>query len=111
DPRADLGSKQALLIETEQAKRSLSVREKTALTVQHAGHRKSYQVEQKQFETIAKPLVDRTVEITKKLIKEQKMGWAHINAVLITGGSSRMPMVRDSLQELSGRTLNKSLSP
>lgn len=111
DPRKDPSSKQALLLETEQAKRSLSTRPKTALTVQHAGHRKSYQVEQTQFEMIARPLIERTMEITKRLLADNKMGWAKINAVLSTGGSSRMPMVRESLKELSGRTLNTSLSP
>lgn len=111
DPRDDLTSKQALMLETEQAKRSLSVRPKTALTVQHSGHRKSYQVEQKQFETISKPLIDRTLQITKGILSDNKMGWARVDAVLLTGGSSRMPMIRDSVQKLSGRTLNTSLSP
>lgn len=111
DPRTDPSSLQALALEIEQCKRSLSVREKTALTVVHGGSRKSYQVEQPQFEMVTQPLVQRTLDITKKLLKDQKKGWAHVDAVLTTGGSSRMPMVRDSLKKLSGTTLNTSLSP
>jgi len=111
DPRSDPSSLQALSLEVEQCKRSLSVREKTALTIVHGGSRKSYQVEQAQFEMVAQPLVQKTLDITKKLLKEQKRGWAHIDAVLTTGGSSRMPMVRESLKKLSGTTLNTSLSP
>ena len=111
DPRTDPSSLQALSLETEQAKRSLSVREKTALTVQHGGHRKSYQIEQGQFEVITRPLVDKTIAITKALLKENNFGWAHVDAVLTTGGSSRMPMVRESLKLLSGTTLNTTLSP
>jgi molecular chaperone DnaK len=111
DPRTDPSSLQALSLEIEQCKRSLSVRDKTALTVVDGGARKSYQVEQGQFEMVTQPLVDRTLQITKKLLKDQNKGWAHVDAVLTTGGSSRMPMVRSSLKKMSGTTPNTSLSP
>ncbi|MDC0261772.1 Hsp70 family protein [Planctomycetaceae bacterium] len=111
DPRSDPSSLQALSLEIEQCKRSLSVREKTALTIVHGGSRKSYQVEQAQFEMVTQPLIQKTLNVTKKLLKEQNRGWAHVDAVLTTGGSSRMPMVRGSLKKLSGTTLNTSLSP
>jgi molecular chaperone DnaK len=111
DPTKDPESRQALAIEVEQAKRSLSVRPKAALTCQHSGHRKTYQIEIEQFERIAKPLVDRMQELTKGLLADNKMGWAKVDVVLTTGGASRMPMVRQMLKNLSGRTLNTSLSP
>ncbi|HEX6987459.1 MAG TPA: Hsp70 family protein, partial [Planctomycetaceae bacterium] len=111
DPRHDPESLQFLTNEVEQTKRSLSVRPKAALTCQHAGHRKTYQVEQSQFEKLTRHLVDRTEEITKRLLRDRKMGWAHVDVVLTTGGASRMPMIRDRLKQLSGRTLNTSLSP
>ncbi len=72
-------------------------------------------------------LVKRTEEITIRLVKEHALrvaggdlrraitddrpGWQMIDAVLITGGSSRMPMIRKMLQRISGTTLNTSLSP
>jgi molecular chaperone DnaK len=111
DLHTDPESRQFLALEVEQAKRSLTVRPRTALSVQHAGHRKTYQIEQARFEKLTKQLVDRTEEITKAILKDNKMGWAHVDAVLTTGGSSRMPMIRDMLKRLSGRTLNTSLSP
>ena len=111
DPRDDPESLQFLRLEAEQTKRSLTVRPRAAMTCQHEGHRKSYQVEQKNFEKLTKPLVDRTVKITKDMLKGNKMGWAHVDVLLTTGGASRMPMIRDSLKTLSGRTLNTTLSP
>jgi molecular chaperone DnaK len=111
DPRSDPSSLQALALEAEQTKRSLSVRELATLTVHHGGFRKSYQVERGQFETLTDSLVERTLSITKELLKANKMGWAHIDAVLTTGGSSRIPLVREGLKKLSGRTLNTTLSP
>lgn len=111
DPRSNRSSLQFLTLEAEQAKRSLSVRPRAAVTVQHEGHRKTYQIEQKEFETLSRKLIQRSEEITRRILKDNKFGWAHIDVVLTTGGASRMPMIKESLKKLSGRTLNSSLSP
>ena len=111
DPRDNPESLQYLSWEVEQTKRSLTVRPKATINVQHAGHRKSYHVEQARFNELTGPLVNRTEEITKQLLKDHKLGWARVDVVLMTGGSSRMPMIRDMLKRISGRTINTSLSP
>ena len=111
DPMKDREGAQALALEAEQTKRSLSVRPKAALTVAAGGQRKTYQVELEQFERLTKDLVDRMEKLTLGLLEERNMGWAKVDVVLTTGGSSRMPMVRNMLKRLSGRTLNTSLSP
>ena len=111
DPRSNRSSLQFLTLEAEQAKRSLSVRPRAAVTVQHEGHRKTYQIEQTEFETLSRKLIQRSEEITRRILKDNKFGWAHIDVVLTTGGASRMPMIKESLKKLSGRTLNSSLSP
>lgn len=111
DPRDNPESLQYLSWEVEQTKRSLTVRPRATINVQHAGHRKSYQVEQAKFNELTAPLVQRTEDITKQLLKDNKLGWAKVDVVLMTGGSSRMPMIRDMLKRLSGRTINTSLSP
>lgn len=111
DPRDNPESLQYLSWEVEQTKRSLTVRPRATINVQHSGNRKSYQVEQARFNELTKPLVQRTEDITKNLLKDNKLGWARVDVVLMTGGSSRMPMIRDMLKRLSGRTINTSLSP
>ncbi|MCA9058827.1 MAG: Hsp70 family protein [Planctomycetaceae bacterium] len=111
DPRVDPESHQFLCTEAEQAKRSLSVRPRAAITVQHAGQRKTYQVTIEEFEERARPLVIRAEEVTRRILRDNGFGWAHVDVVLTTGGASRMPMIRESLKKLSGRTLNTSLSP
>ena len=121
DPRLDRHSMQALSNDVEQAKRALSVRPRATVTVQHAGRRKSFGVTRDGFETLTHPLVQKTREITEQLLRTHKLeiegresrhtGWAHVNAVLVTGGASRMPMIREMLQRISGTTLNTTLSP
>ena len=111
DPRKDAESLQFMALEVENTKRSLTVRPRAALTVQHDGNRKSYQVEQGQFEKLTGKLVDRTCALTQSMLKDNKMGWAHVDVILTVGGASRMPMIRNALKRLGGRTLNTSLSP
>jgi len=111
DPRQVPESLQSLALEVENTKRSLTVRSKAALTCQHDGSRKSYQVEQAQFEALTRNLVDRSCDITRKMLADNNMGWAHVDVILTVGGASRMPMIRNGLKKLGGRTLNTSLSP
>jgi molecular chaperone DnaK len=111
DPRDDPRSMQFLAIEVENAKRGLTVRPRAALTCQHAGNRKTFQVDQTQFEKLTEDLTERTAKITKQMLADNNMGWAHVDVILTTGGASRMPMIRRRLKELGGRTLNTSLSP
>ncbi|RMG33815.1 MAG: Hsp70 family protein, partial [Planctomycetota bacterium] len=111
DPGSDPASLQMLALEVETTKRSLSVRPRTALVCQHDGHRKVYQIDQAKFEKLTRELTERTAQITQRLLTDNGMGWAHVDVVLMTGGASRMPMVRKRIKELGGRTPNTSLSP
>ena len=111
DPRYDKESMQAVSLEIEQAKRSLSVRPRATIAMTHAGRRKVIAVDREEFEALTSPLVKRCEEISLGLLKNQKIGWARIDAILITGGATRMPMVRSMLKRISGTTLNSTLSP
>lgn len=111
DPRYDMETMQAVAIEIEQAKRSLSVRPRATISLTHAGRRKALSVDRDKFEELSKPLVERCEAITLGLLKAQKIGWARVDAVLITGGATRMPMIRSMLKRISGTTLNSTLSP
>ncbi|HAD61852.1 MAG TPA: heat-shock protein Hsp70, partial [Planctomycetaceae bacterium] len=86
-------------------------RPRAAITVQHGSNRQTYQVGQEEFEDRSHGLISRSEGITRRILSKNGFGWAHVDVVLMTGGSSRMPMVRNSLKQLSGRTLNSSLSP
>src|SRR5439155_1654040 len=80
--------------------------------VQHAGRRKTYQIERDLFNLLTQHLVKRTEEITRGLVDKHKSGAAHLDlTVLSAGGSSRMPMIDDMLKTLKGTTTSKALSP
>jgi molecular chaperone DnaK len=109
--KSDPTSRQMLALEAEQTKRSLSTREHSTLLVQHAGHRKTLKIDVHQFEKMSATLLTRMEECVTSLLKDNNLRWAKIDAVLSTGGASRMPMVKTLLKRLSGRTPNRALSP
>jgi molecular chaperone DnaK len=111
DPRLDPESMQLLAMAVENTKRSLTVRPRAALTCSHGKNRKVYQIELPEFEKLTKPLVDRTISITRDLQKAYQFGIKQTDTILTTGGSSRMPSIKKALGELGFRTLNTSLSP
>ncbi|HID22717.1 MAG TPA: Hsp70 family protein, partial [Planctomycetaceae bacterium] len=111
DPRTDPESLQFVALEVEDAKRSLSVRERTPLVCHHAGRRKIYRISREQFEKLSRHLVERAKHITERMLKTTEMGWAHVDMVMMVGGATRMPMIRRMMRDLSGRTINTSLSP
>ena len=111
DPRSDPESMQLLAMAVENTKRSLTVRPRAALTCSHGKHRKVYQIELPEFEKLSKPLIDRTISITRDLQKAYQFGLKQSDTILTTGGSSRMPAIKKGLSELGFRTLNTSLSP
>ncbi|MFM9962350.1 MAG: Hsp70 family protein [Planctomycetaceae bacterium] len=111
DPRSDPESMQLLAMAVENTKRSLTVRPRAALTCSHGKHRKVYQIELPEFEKLTKPLLNRTIAITRDLQKAYQFGLKPSDTILTTGGSSRMPSIKKALGELGFRTLNTSLSP
>lgn len=111
DPRTDPESMQLLAMAVENTKRSLTVRPRAALTCSHGKHRKVYQIELPEFEKLTKPLLDRTIGITRDLQRAYQFGLKQTDTILTTGGSSRMPSIKKALNELGFRTLNTSLSP
>jgi molecular chaperone DnaK len=115
DPRDDKWESQYLAWEVENAKRSLTVRPRVLLSCQGRSRegpiRKSYEIQRDRFEKLTAALVDRVRTLISSLLRDNNIKWAHIDVVISTGGASRMPMIRDALKQLSGRTLNTSLSP
>jgi molecular chaperone DnaK len=111
DPRRDPESMQLLAMAVENTKRSLTVRPRAALTCSHGKHRKVYQIELPEFEKLTKPLLDRTISITRDLQRAYQFGLKQTDTILTTGGSSRMPAIKKGLGEIGFRTLNTSLSP
>jgi molecular chaperone DnaK len=103
DPLDDSFGAQDLLIAAEEAKQTLSSRESTDVLVIHDGQRASIAVTRAQFEEITASLLQRTVELTRAVLKAaEARGVDHIDEVLLVGGSSKMPAVAERLRTQFG---------
>lgn len=104
---------QDLALDVEEAKRTLSnpKRDDVPLVVHGPKGDLELTLTRAQFESLTGDLLQRTRRITTKLLENTQTRWSHINTILSVGGSTRMPMVRKMLRELSGVTPNYSLSP
>ena len=110
DPRENPAGLQRLLREAEDAKRTLSVREKTVITFDHAGDAIRVPLARSQFEEMTAALLDRTRFTLTHLVEESGWSWADITRILLVGGSTRMPMVQRMVEEVSGKKPDRSLS-
>lgn len=110
DPLDDPDQAARLWRDCEDAKRTLSARKKTAVTCDYRGFTKKVEFTRDMFKELTHDLLDRTQFTTRQLLKTTGMDWGSIDRILLVGGSSRMPMVREMLHQLSGKEPDDSVS-
>ena len=110
DPRDHPSGAGKLWRECEDAKRTLSTRNKASVACDYRGCASRVEVSRQQFEEATQDLLDRTRFTTVQTLKAAGLEWADIERVLLVGGSTRMPMVREMLHGLSGRQPDASVA-
>ena len=63
------------------------------------------------FEAMVRPIAERTVGPCKQAIKDAGIAVAQIDEVVLVGGSTRIPLVRQLVKELFGREPHSELNP
>lgn len=63
------------------------------------------------LEELVRPLIDRSVEILDKTIKEAGYTQKDINEIVLVGGQTRMPAMQEAVKKYFGREPHKSLNP
>ncbi|HUU84159.1 MAG TPA: Hsp70 family protein [Phycisphaerae bacterium] len=111
DPRDDPGTALRFRATCELAKRSLSVRDQTTVIVEHMGRKLHMPVTRGQFEELTADLLTRTQLSTEMLLEDAMLTWDRIDEILLVGGSTRMPMVHDMLERISGKRPTMASAP
>src|SRR6266446_3321985 len=95
-----------------EAKIALSSEPSVKLDVELPGGQ-SYQREitRDAFEQLIEPVVQRTVAPTKQALKDAGLKPEQIDEVVLVGGSTRIPKVRQLVEDLFGRTPHVDLNP
>jgi molecular chaperone DnaK len=64
-----------------------------------------------EFEELVKPLVDRSIDRCRAALRDARLGPAKIDEVVLVGGSTRIPYVRERVAEFFGRAPHTDLNP
>ncbi|MDP8228017.1 MAG: Hsp70 family protein [Candidatus Electryoneaceae bacterium] len=103
DPLDDAIAFNDLMIACENAKKQLSSRSKARISITHSGTRESYELTRTSFEDMTRDLMERTQSLTNQVLVEAGKSWTDLSGVLLVGGSTRMPMVSDYVESMSGK--------
>lgn len=111
DPRQEPHDAAQLWQSAQDAKHTLSTRTSVAIPCFHNGIKMRVEVSRTEFENLTADLLDRTMTTTQLVLRQAKCTWGQIDRVLLVGGSTRMPMVGQALEQLSGKAPDRSMSP
>ncbi len=94
------------------AKIALSSEASTKLDVElPGGKRYQREITREMFEGLIQPIIERTVGPCKQALKDAGLKPAQIDEVVLVGGSTRIPKVRQLVQDLFARVPHTDLNP
>ena len=98
----------------ERAKRTLSSSSQTAVEVDSLadGHDLNITLTRAKFEQLCEPLFKRTTAPLDQLLRDAKISKEQIDEIVMVGGSTRVPRIRQLVSEyFGGKKLNDSVNP
>ncbi len=98
---------QTLRLQAEKAKMHLSKHEDFETTEGYM----TLKLSRSKFEELVQPLVDRTLENCKRALADANLKIEAIDEVVLVGGSTRVPLVKQAVGEFFGRTPHDDLNP
>ena len=102
---------QMLRLEAERAKVRLSDATETTMAVELPKGRYEKTVTREAMESLVMHLVDRTLAPCRSALKDAGLTADQIDEVVLVGGSTRMPLVRQKVEELFGKQPHSELNP
>jgi molecular chaperone DnaK len=100
----------------EQAKIELSTRESSQISIPFisAGNKAvhlSYTITRSELNTIILPLINKTMNLLNKTLLESGISCKNIDNLVLSGGSSRIPLIKETLNRRFGFSLEKQVNP
>ncbi len=107
---ADLSPKEKrhAILEARRVREELT--EKSDATFQMDSVRK-VSVTRQSFEALSAPLVTRTMDVVKSVISDAKASAGEIQGIVLVGGATRMPCVREAVKKTFGKTPFTDINP
>jgi len=70
-----------------------------------------YKINRAKFEELTRDLVERSIDRVKKTLEEIKLSKKEIEEIVLVGGTTLIPHVREAVKNFFGREPNKSINP
>ncbi len=103
--------KRALLVAARRAKEKLSTDGSVHLSCALSGEMLSVKVTRERLSELAKPLIDKTLSAVKRVLRDAKVKPDEVKGVVMVGGSTRTPAVRDAVGAFFGQPPLTDLNP
>ena len=102
DTDSRLETRHDLEVDAEKVKKALSKVNKAFFNISVEDIVDAVEVTREQFEDVTKHLVEQTRTKIRQTMENASLGWNDIDYVLMVGGSTNMPMIKNMLEEELG---------
>jgi len=99
--------RQLLRLKAEEAKKHLSAN----ATFESAYEGNKISITKEMFESLIRPILDRTIASCANALKDAGLTKAGINEVVMVGGSTRVPLVKKMVSDFFGKPVNDRVNP
>lgn len=102
-----------LLFKAEEAKKELSLKDRTNIEIEFDDLDISIDVEISalEFEQIVAPKFEESYQLTERLVKENGLRFSDIERIILVGGTTYIPFIRQELQKRSQIIVDSSIDP
>lgn len=104
---ADKRLAQIIRLKAEEAKKQLTVNELFESTILEA----PVSITRDEFTKLISPLIDKTISCCQKALNDSQLAKDDIDVVVMVGGSTRTPFVKQRVSEFFGKPINDSVNP
>src|SRR5436853_2922101 len=105
----DVHQIQAIRKAVNKAKEDLSVADRADIVVDQLQYRRP--ISREEFNRLIDPIIDRTLRPCLQALQDAGLKATDVDEVVMVGGSTRTPLVRQRVQELFGRVPHTELNP
>ena len=105
--QADKELSQGFRLRAEEAKKHLSSEDSFSVLWKHH----VLEITKEIFENLIKPLVDQTIMCCKNALADAKLTINDIDTIVMVGGSTRVPAVKEAVSKFFGKPVNDSVNP
>lgn len=102
---------QELWDKAEIAKKDLSIRESTMVTLSLENKTSKINLDREDFNDLIEDLIGKTEDCIRYVVEEGNIEWSEIDKVLLVGGSSRIPLVKEMIKSVTGKEPAKDTNP